>query len=1158
MKKFYAFFAAMLISICSFASKDVVPSDAVLADYYDQGNVCVCIYVPADMACNDIVLTGMFNNWSTKVNECARFEAVEGYDGWYVASFEPEAEPEVGKGIQAKPVMLDFDGNFNWEYQAFQATVIRGGVQVVVGGYYGEIDLINYGTDAPNVMTIDAWKTNPCTAIYHNYTVTVISDGCNGYAVPYIVGAMTNWDFTQMQLDSDASLASGVPVYTYSFKAAEGTPYQLVSGLMDGNGTIIVLPAWDDEAYLQKQVNGAWVRMPGDDDANLLTHEEPNIVFDLRDEDLRWARCEPEEYTIVAVNLPSLHAPESVDIIGNFDNWQGTPMELLETGWWFVQLNVKASQDFKFRSGGSWDQEIEFYDSENDVWRAISDKQLIFGQLWSDDTWKGTPCKWIELDLSDPEYFRWSGDFPPEEYNVSLSGFTYGYISNYGYIYDNWSGKLPTNTNIYLECNPGYGYRFTKWSDGNTDNPRSIVVTQDINISAEVEQYIFNGVKIGDLYYDLNSETKTAAVVGTTSSSGGTSMVSVTYHSIAEWNSLPQEYVAEAICPADAVYSGLKSVKVYADPTYINILVEPDMNVLPDLEYVPFHVYIDTDNSDATGGCSDMFTDANTDILLEGAVFSNYNPCSYNPFVFKWWGEVGGSGWEWTDPYTDHDESDCWGAIICEGALYDCASQFVDGKFEFKINRTNIPATWSNSVLGIGVEIQQSWSTAGILPCVSPSEENPSGIAAKLKVKIDKNAPTSEETSDLNPNLVIPATVSYKGINYDVTTISYNAFANHKELTSVEIPTSMTYIEYNAFEGCENITSVVWNAKNCNGYHFGTQVESFVFGNEVESIPEQICYRMSKLTAITIPASVKYIGSMAFAYTGLTAVEIPDNVTNGGYDFFYGCEKLISYKGPASMCYGMYYLQKIVITSGTVTGIGYNSNLTYLDIAACDNTTLWEYAFSGYYSLKQLILPKKLQSIEYMAIAECLNLEEIAIPAAVATIGDRSFENCRSLRAVTFEGSALTTIGDWAFYNCHELRSIEIPEGVTSVGKAAFYGCAYLTEVTLPASMQALGDNAFALCALMQKLNVNAVVPPTIEDKTFEQVSLDMPVYVPEVSVPAYKADRYWGRMNIIGAETAVDAINSDAAAIRKQMIDGQLFILRDGKTYTIQGLQVR
>ena len=67
MKKIIILFLICVVNICAYASRDVVPSDSVLADYYTHGNVCVCIYVPTDMACNDIVLTGSFNNWSTTV-----------------------------------------------------------------------------------------------------------------------------------------------------------------------------------------------------------------------------------------------------------------------------------------------------------------------------------------------------------------------------------------------------------------------------------------------------------------------------------------------------------------------------------------------------------------------------------------------------------------------------------------------------------------------------------------------------------------------------------------------------------------------------------------------------------------------------------------------------------------------------------------------------------------------------------------------------------------------------------------------------------------------------------------------------------------------------------------------------------------------------------
>ena len=213
--------------------------------------------------------------------------------------------------------------------------------------------------------------------------------------------------------------------------------------------------------------------------------------------------------------------------------------------------------------------------------------------------------------------------------------------------------------------------------------------------------------------------------------------IKVDDNSLEDWKNVPEEYVVSCTCPADASMLGLKSAAVYADEMYIFICIEPNMDDIVDLEWVPFHVYLNTDNSDATGGYGDEFTDANAEILLESAVFAG-DPYPYNPAVFKWWGEVGGSGWEWTDPSVEHDGSDFWGAIVGEGQLPIGNSQFVDGKIEIQLLRELIPATWNDSEFGIGFDIQQNWSSVGILPCASATDENPAGHAAKLKVKINK------------------------------------------------------------------------------------------------------------------------------------------------------------------------------------------------------------------------------------------------------------------------------------------------------------------------------------------------------------------------------------------------------------------------------------
>ncbi len=216
--------------------------------------------------------------------------------------------------------------------------------------------------------------------------------------------------------------------------------------------------------------------------------------------------------------------------------------------------------------------------------------------------------------------------------------------------------------------------------------------------------------------------------------------IDVTDNSLADWDALPAEYVVSAVCPEDAAMLGLKSVKVYATAMYINILVEPNMDDITDLEWVPFHVYIDADNKDETGGYGDEFADANTDLLCESAIFCEGQPYAYNPAVFKWWGEVGADGWEWTDPSVEHDGSDFWGAIIGEGQLPVGNSQYVDGKFEIQILRELLGTVheMNDSEFGIGFDIQQNWSSVGILPCGSATDENPNGEMAKLKVKINK------------------------------------------------------------------------------------------------------------------------------------------------------------------------------------------------------------------------------------------------------------------------------------------------------------------------------------------------------------------------------------------------------------------------------------
>ncbi len=224
-------------------------------------------------------------------------------------------------------------------------------------------------------------------------------------------------------------------------------------------------------------------------------------------------------------------------------------------------------------------------------------------------------------------------------------------------------------------------------------------------------------------------------------------------------------------------------------------------------------------------------------------------------------------------------------------------------------------------------------------------------------------------TSDYHGDIVIPDSISWKGMRYAVTGITDHAFYQCSELTSVSIPKTM------------------------------------------KSIGEMAFYLCSGLTSLTLPEGLQSIGKDAFcSCSGLTAINVPSTVTSIGEGAFWTCGNLASLtvsKGNSHYdsrggCNAIIEKQTNTLVAGCMNSVIPN-----------DVTEIGNYAFTNCTGLTTVNFPKGLKTIGRYAFCGCEGLTSLVIPDNVTIIGGSAFRECYGLRCLTL-GSSVSRIDNGA------------------------------------------------------------------------------------------------------------------------------------------------
>ena len=190
---------------------------------------------------------------------------------------------------------------------------------------------------------------------------------------------------------------------------------------------------------------------------------------------------------------------------------------------------------------------------------------------------------------------------------------------------------------------------------------------------------------------------------------------------------------------------------------------------------------------------------------------------------------------------------------------------------------------------------------------------------------------------------------------------------------------------------------------------------------DVTSINDRAFIGHNKLKKVSLPETIRRIGSLAFAFCdSLSQINITNTIDTICTDAFYNCFSL-----PVE------------------------DNIRY---AGC-----------------------------FLVSISDINAQELVIRDGCKWIGDNAISNCHELKKIIIPGS-VKVIGNFAFSACDKLETIYIPDSVELIYHSTFSACSNLKKIYLPEKTKSYFFDLFIDCYNLNCIYINSIYPPIIID----------------------------------------------------------------------------